>query len=126
MEYVTDSPIRPEEMYAKIGKDKSGSVLLHYAVVRKLTGEKVTTGIRFERAGDADAELAGIAGDIRGKWDVDDVLLVRRVGQLGVGDIIALVAVSCPRSKDVFEACQFGVNRLKKMVTLKKSEVFAD
>ncbi len=125
MEYVTDSPIRPEEMYAKIGKTKSGSVLLHYAVVRERTAEKITAGIRFERVGDAEAELADIAGEIRGKWDVDDVLLVRRVGELGVGDIIALMAVSCPRSKDVFEACQYGISRLKKMTALKKGEVFA-
>lgn len=125
MEYVTDSPIRPEEMYAKIGRTKSGSVLLHYAVVRERTGEKVTTGIRFERVGDAEAELSVIAGEIRGKWEIDDVLLVRRTGELGVGDVIALMAVSCPRSKDAFEACQYGVSRLKKMTALKKSELFA-
>ncbi len=30
------------------------------------------------------------------------------------------------RSRDAFEACQYGVNRLKNMTALKKSEVFAD
>ncbi|MHC4916751.1 MAG: molybdenum cofactor biosynthesis protein MoaE [Planctomycetota bacterium] len=126
MEYVTDSPIRPDDVYAQIGKDKSGSVLLHYAIVRQRTGDQVTTGIEFRAEGDAAAELAGIADEIRGKWDVDDVVLARRVGKLGIGDVIGLVAVSCPRSKDVFEASQFAVGRLKQMKTIQKTESYED
>jgi molybdopterin synthase catalytic subunit len=121
---VSDAAIDPEEIYGLIGKSKSGSVLLHFAVVRERTGEQVTTGIEFRAEGDAEAELAGIAEEIRGKWDVDDVVLSRRLGKLEVGDVIGLVAVSCPRSKDVFEACQYGVSRLKQMTTIRKSEVF--
>ena len=121
---VSEAPICPQEIYAQLGKGKSGSVLLHYAIVRERTGEQVTTGIEFRTVGDAEADLAGIAEELRGKWTADDVLLSRRVGKLGIGDIIALVAVSCPRSKDVFEACQCGVERLKQMTTIRKNEVF--
>jgi molybdopterin synthase catalytic subunit len=124
MEYITELPISPEDMFNKIQKGKSGSVLFHYAVVRMHTEDKVTAGIHFERSGDAESELAAIAAEIRNQWDLDDILLVRRVGTLKVGDIISLVAVSSPRSKDAFEACQYGVERLKKMTSLKKRELF--
>jgi molybdopterin synthase catalytic subunit len=95
-------------------------------VVKSQAGDKASSGILFERAGDMEAELTGIAADVRGRWNVDDVLLVRRIGTLKVGDVISLVAVSSPASNDAFEACRFGLERLKKMVSLKKTELFRD
>jgi molybdopterin synthase catalytic subunit len=119
MEMVTEAPLDPGELFEKIRKNGSGSFLFHYAVVKSQAGDKVSSGIRFERGGDVEAELAGIAADVRGRWNVDDVLLVRRIGTLKVGDVISLVA-------DTFEACRFGLERLKKMVSLKKTELLQD
>jgi molybdopterin synthase catalytic subunit len=124
MEYLSDAEIRPEEMFGKISKTAAGSVLLHYAIVRRRTGDLVTAAIEYVQSGDAAAELAGIAGEIRGKWAVEDLLLVRRVGRLQVGAIIASVGVSCARSRDAFEACQYGVERLKQMKTVRKTESY--
>jgi molybdopterin synthase catalytic subunit len=95
-------------------------------VVKSQAGDKESSGIRFERGGDVEAELAGIAADVRGRGNVDDVLLVRRIGTVKVGDVISLVAVSSPASNDAFEACCFMLERLKKMVSLKKTELFRD
>ena len=126
MEMVTEAPLDPGTLFEKIRKNGSGSVLFHYAVVKSQAGDKESSGIRFERGGDVEAELAGIAADVRGRGNVDDVLLVRRIGTVKVGDVISLVAVSSPASNDAFEACRFGLERLKKMVSLKKTELFRD
>jgi molybdopterin synthase catalytic subunit len=126
MEMVTEAPLDPRKLFEKIRKNGSGSVLFHYAVVKGEAGDRASSGIRFERGGDVEAELAGIAADVRGRGNIDDVLLVRRIGTLKVGDVISLVAVSSPASNDAFEACRFGLERLKKMVSLKKTELFRD
>ncbi|MCX5908738.1 MAG: molybdenum cofactor biosynthesis protein MoaE [Deltaproteobacteria bacterium] len=55
-----------------------------------------------------------------------DVLLVRRIGPLKVGDVISLVAVSSPTSNDAFEACHYGLEKLRKMVSINKTEMFRD
>jgi molybdopterin synthase catalytic subunit len=68
--------------------------------------------------------LSEIAADIKQRWNIEDVLLVRRIGTLEVGDIISLIAVSSPVSTDAFDACRHGLERLKKMSTLKKTERF--
>ncbi len=124
MEYVTDSAISADGVFDKMSKADSGSVICHYGIVRKVTGDKVTARIHFEASGDVESELRTIADDIRGKWDIEDVMLVRRIGTLGIGDIISLVAVSAARSKDSFAACEYGMLSLKKMSTIKKNEVF--
>lgn len=122
---VTQSPINPSEAYELIGKNGSGSVVFHYAVVKENTGgDKTTTCIDYRVNGDTEAELAGIAAELREKWTLEDVLLIRRTGRLAVGDIISLVAASSPNSTDAFEASQHGISRLKKMTTIKKQEMY--
>lgn len=123
MEIVTEKPLDPGRAFEQIQKKGSGSVLFHYAVVKSRAGEKECTGILFERNGDMEAELAEITANIKERWNVDDVLLVRRVGLLKVGDVISLVAVSSPASLDAFEACHFGLERLKKMARIRKTEM---
>lgn len=119
---VTTEPVDTAAMFDKIGKSEAGSVLLHYAVVKGQAGERTSEGIHFERAGDIEAELSEIEADIRNQWGVEDVLLVRRLDTLRVGDVISLIAVSSQASRDAFDACRHGLERLKKMKTLKKTE----
>jgi molybdopterin synthase catalytic subunit len=126
MEIVTETPVDPGKMFEMIGKREAGSVLFHYAVVKSRAGDRTSTGILFERGGDMEAEMSGITEDIMGRWNVADVLLVRRIGPLKVGDVISLVAVSSPTSHDAFEACHYGLQRLRKMASLKKTEMFQD
>jgi molybdopterin synthase catalytic subunit len=126
MEIVTEAPLDPGRLFGQLRQHGSGSVLFHYAVVKGRAGDKVSTGIQFERSGDIEAELAEITAAIKDRWTVDDVLLVRRIGTLSIGEVISLVAVSSPASHDAFEACRFGLERLKKMVSLRKTEMLLD
>jgi molybdopterin synthase catalytic subunit len=124
MVIVTESPLNPSEIYEKLTKENAGSVIFHYAVVKNLAGEKPTSGILFERNGDMDMELSEIEADLRARWDIDDVLLVRRTGMLKTGDLISLVAVSSPASSDAFDACRYGLAKIRKMSSLKKTELY--
>jgi len=119
---VTAEPVDPSTVFEKLKKSEAGSVLFHYALVKRRAGDRSTEGIHFERAGDMEAELSAIESEMKARWSLEDVLLVRRLGVLDVGDIISLVAVSSPASLDAFEACRHGLERLKTMKTLKKTE----
>ena len=120
---LTREPIDPSTVYDRIGRELAGSVVCHYAVVKKQSGPGgETSSIEFDAAPDAEAELAAIAAALREKWHIEDLVLIRRVGCLGIGDIISLVAVSSPNSEDAFAACRLGIRRLKKMATIVKKE----
>ncbi len=122
---VTHDPIDPTAAYDRIAKTSAGSVVFHYAVVKEQRDSAgVTTRIDYAAAGDTEAELTEIAAELAGKWKLEDVLLVRRLGCLGVGDIISLVAASSPNSEDAFAACRHGISCLKKMKTIAKKEVY--
>lgn len=124
---LVENPIDPAVVYHSICSAFSGSVVFHYAVVKKQAGsDKSTTSIEYRAQGDSILELEGIAGELERRWNLEDVLLIRRTGCLAVGEIISLVAASSPNSEDAFEACRFGISRLKKMSTITKTEKFAD
>jgi len=127
MEIVTNNPIRPDDVYRLIDSGNAGSVVFHFAVVRGTTGEKQTSIIEFQPVkdnNDTREELHQISDEIRKKWEVDDVLIIRAIGKLAVGDVMSLVAVSSPRSMAAFEASHYGVDRLKEMKTILKQETF--
>jgi molybdopterin synthase catalytic subunit len=116
-------PIDPAKVYDQMGKEGSGSVLLHFALARAMCSDKgITNGIYYQPAGDVLAEMAAIATEILGKREPTD-LLVRRRGAVTLGEIISLVGVSFPRSESTFEACRFGLGRLKKMSSISKTEI---
>lgn len=127
MVVISAVPIDPASVYDSICSAFSGSVVFHYAVVKKQAGSnKSTTSIEYGVQGDSLLELEAISGELGRRWNLEDVLLIRRTGHLAVGEIIALVAASSPNSEDAFEACKFGVGCLKKMKTITKSEKFVD
>jgi molybdopterin synthase catalytic subunit len=127
MVLVTADPINPSEQYALISAKASGSVVFHYAVVKEQTGVgKATTCIDYQFSPDAEKEMSFIAEEIKNKWQVEDLLLIRRSGCLSVGEIISLAAASSPASEDAFDSCRYGISRLKKMTTVVKREQFAD
>jgi len=123
---ITEEPICTESAYGEIGRSGVGSVIVHYAVVKPQEGAGGTTcHIEFRMTPGAEAELQQIAEDLKGAFVLKDVLLVRRSGQVALGEVVSLVAASSPNSEDAFEACRAGIARLKKMKCVAKSEVCA-
>lgn len=123
MVVITSTPIDPSTAYGLISNRTAGSVVLHYAVVKKDGGSHAPThsiDYRFEEG--AEDELNAIVAELLLKWKLEDVLLVRREGCLNVGEIISLVAASSPNSEDAFAACRHGIARMKKMATVRKRE----
>jgi molybdopterin synthase catalytic subunit len=124
MVLITTDPINPHGAYDMIASKSAGSVLFHYAVVKAQEGKAgVTCHIEYAVAGDAEEELRTIAKEIVSSWGVEDILLIRRMGRVGVGEIISLVAVSSFASEDAFAACKYGISQLKKMRCITKNEV---
>ncbi|MFW6102319.1 MAG: molybdenum cofactor biosynthesis protein MoaE [Chloroflexota bacterium] len=122
---VINEVISPPKVLDSLKADISGSVVIHLGIVRPSSGEKQVLSIEYQVENvQAEQEMASIAGDIRGKWEIQDIALCRRTGKLGLGEIILAAAISAPHRKEAFEACQYAVERLRGMTSLKKREVY--
>lgn len=80
-------------------------------------------GMRLEHyPGMTEKHLQRICEEATARWDLLDVLLVHRVGDLSPGEPIVLVAVWTPHRKDAFEACRHIMEELKSKAPFWKKE----
>jgi len=121
---ITDCTINLNAVSERLKKGNSGSIVIHYAIVRSTESGKKTNSIGFALEGDAEEEMRELERSLRVKWPVEDVLLIRRIGKLAIGEVISVVAASAEHRESAFELCQEAVNCFKKMKTFKKKEIF--
>jgi molybdopterin synthase catalytic subunit len=72
--------------------------------------------------GMTERHLERIAAEAAGRWKLEEVLVVHRVGELHPTDPIVLVAVWSAHRKDAFEACRFIMEDLKSKAPFWKKE----
>ena len=70
--------------------------------------------------------LWDIEAEARKGWDVLDVLIAHRTGEVRPGDPIVLVAVWSAHRKESFEACRALMEQLKSRVPFWKRETLKD
>jgi molybdopterin synthase catalytic subunit len=100
-----------------------GAVALFLGTVRDLTGDHLTVFLDYEAYGPmAEKKLGEIEAEVRRRWRVGGVVLVHRLGRLGVGEVSVAVAVSTPHRAEAFDACRFAVDTLKELVPIWKKE----
>jgi molybdopterin synthase catalytic subunit len=110
-----------------IRRSDCGAVAVFLGTVREITEGRVTTALDYEAYSRmAERKLAEIERDTRARWPVGDMMVVHRLGHLGVGEISVAVAVSCPHRGQAFDACRHAIDRLKEFVPIWKKENWAD
>ena len=73
-------------------------------------------------AGMTEREIAKIVDEAAGRWNVMDVTVIHRYGELEPADQIVLVAVASAHRGDAFAACEFIMDYLKTRAPFWKKE----
>jgi molybdopterin synthase catalytic subunit len=104
--------------------DRSGSLVIHIGVVRLSSEGKKVVSIEYQAEKfEGEKELFQIAAEIRGRWEIQDIALCRRTGRLDLGEAILVAAIAASHRREAFEACEQAVERMRKMVSVKKKEI---
>jgi molybdopterin synthase catalytic subunit len=126
---ISDQPLRADEATAWVTVPSSGGVVSFSGVVRDhAEGRAGVTGLEYEAyEGPALDRMGRIAEEARVRWPaIGRVALHHRVGQLAVGDLAVVVAVSAPHRHDAFVAAEWAIDILKATVPIWKHEHWAD
>jgi len=120
---IIDKAIEPQEILNDLKANDSGSLVMHIGIVRPSSEGKKVSSVEYQIEKDgAERELHQIVGDIKSKWQIQDIALLRRMGKLRLGEIILVAAIAVPHRKKAFEACQYAIERLRGMTSVKKRE----
>jgi molybdopterin synthase catalytic subunit len=121
---VTKALVSPQLLLDSLRTDSSGSVVTHLGIVRPDSNGRKVVSIEYEADINAsERELSNIANEILIKWGIQDIALYRRVGKLNLGDVILIAAVGAPHRKEAFEACNYAVECMRSMKSVRKKEI---
>jgi len=105
------------------GNPRIGAVASFIGVVRDVNEDQAVSVMTLEHyPGMTEKAIEEIIGQARSRWNVLNVLVIHRVGQLRPMDQIVLVAVAGAHRGDAFAACEFIMDYLKTRAPFWKKE----
>ena len=120
---LTDAPFDPGILLTAFSKNRTetGAIATFTGLARAEQGS--TSILELEAyAGFTEAEIGKIATEARTRWDLHDLTVLHRVGQIAPGEPIVFVATAAGHRRAAFEACDFLMDYLKSRAPFWKKE----
>jgi molybdopterin synthase catalytic subunit len=107
----------------RAGSRRIGAIASFIGTVRDLNeGEGVAAMTLEHYPGMTERALEDICTQARACWDIIDLAVIHRYGELAPGDQIVFVAVACAHRSEAFAACEFVMDYLKTRAPFWKKE----
>lgn len=104
-----------------------GGIATFLGTARDRSKGRDVSGITFEHyEGMAQKKLGEIRDRALQDFDVIEVLILHRYGQIEIGENIVLIVVGAEHRADAFKACQWCIDELKRITPIWKLEQTPD
>ena len=123
---VRESELSLDEVRAAVADPAAGGIALFAGAVRDSDHDRGVSGLSYSAHPSAADELRRVAEAIAEKYPVIGIAAVHRVGDLAIGDLAVVLAVSCPHRAEAFDACRDLIDILKASVPIWKHQRFDD
>ncbi|MFD0416246.1 molybdenum cofactor biosynthesis protein MoaE [Streptomyces sp. NPDC127108] len=123
---IRDTPLSLDEVFQAVGDASAGGTALFVGTVRDHDGGADVDELGYSSHPSAEDELRRVAEKVVADFPVRALAAVHRVGDLAVGDLAVVVAVSCPHRAEAFAACRKLIDDLKHEVPIWKHQRFSD
>jgi molybdopterin synthase catalytic subunit len=124
---LTRDPLSLEAVLPEVGHPQAGALCFFLGVVRDNNEGRSVTRIQYEAYEEMALEQLGqVEAEIRAKFPVTGVAVLHRLGMLSVGEASVLIAVSSGHRDASFQACRYGIDRVKELVPIWKKEFTSD
>jgi len=124
---ITRDPIPVSELAGQIRAAEDGAVVIFEGIVRNHSRGRATLYLEYEAYESmALRKMEEVGAEARGKFAIDGIGMIHRLGRLEIGETSVAIFVSAEHRGAAFGACQFAIDRLKQIVPIWKKEYFAD
>ena len=125
--HIASRKLNIQDCYEFVQDASCGGIALFVGTVRNETKNKTVTLLDFSSYEPmALKEMQKIADAALKKFSINKIAIHHAIGELKIGDIPVIIAVSSEHRKAAFEACEFAIDTLKKTVPIWKKEHFED
>ncbi|WP_416968393.1 molybdenum cofactor biosynthesis protein MoaE [Streptomyces sp. 4F14] len=123
---VRDEALSLDEVFRAVGDEAAGGIALFVGTVRNHDSGADVDALGYSCHPSAEDEMRRVAEKVAAEFPVRALAAVHRVGELRVGDLAVVVAVSCAHRAEAFAACRKLIDDLKHEVPIWKRQVFSD
>ena len=124
---ITDKPIDLNEARNAVHSPTCGAIATFEGTIRKTNIGKDVTGLEYEvHENFLHAEVERIIQEIKQRWEIHDLALIQRIGQLVVGECGLIISVSSPLRREALVACAYMIEEFKKRAPVWKKEHYTD
>lgn len=124
---ITSEKLNLQECYDFVQDITCGGIALFVGTVRNNTKGKNVIRLDFSSYRPmAVKELNKIVLSAMEKYDIKKIAIHHAEGELKIGDIPVIIAVSSAHRQAAFDACQYAIDTLKETVPIWKKEYFDD
>jgi molybdopterin synthase catalytic subunit len=124
---ITDEAIDIAALVSQASVPDAGAVLLFLGTTREFTDGRQTASLDYECYREmALGKLAELEAAARANWPLVGCAVVHRIGRVTVGEASVAVVVSTPHRQAAFEAGQWLIDTLKRVVPIWKKENWVD
>jgi molybdopterin synthase catalytic subunit len=127
MHEIVDDILDTAKLAQMVASEKDGAIVTFAGIVRGNNQGKKVLFLEYEAYPEMALKMMKrIEDEIMETWGLASVAIQHRVGRLNVGETSVFIVVSAPHRADAFAACQYAIDRLKKIVPIWKKEIFED
>lgn len=124
--HLTEDPIDPGAMAARIVGGEDGAVATFTGVVRNHHHGKEVLWLEYEAYEEmAETQIDGLVTEASRRWPISQVAVRHRLGHLDIGEVSVAIAVAAPHRAEALEACRWLIDTLKAEVPIFKKEAYA-
>jgi MoaE-MoaD fusion protein len=122
---LSGDPLVVDEAVREVASDDAGAIATFLGTTRASSRGRQVVRLEYEAyEGMAEAEMERIADELKRRYDLLDVAIHHRVGQVEVGGTSVVIAVAAAHRADALAACKDAIDTLKVTVPLWKKEVY--
>jgi molybdopterin synthase catalytic subunit len=124
---LTANAISVESVARRVVPPDCGATVTLDGYVRQFTKGRETLHLVYEAYEPmALKEMEKLIQAAHRQFDVASIGIVHRLGRLEIGETSVVISVAAPHRKAAFEACEWLIRELKRVVPIWKKEVYAD
>lgn len=124
---ITSEKLNLQDCTSFVEDATCGGIVTFIGTVRNVTQNKKVILLDFSGYEPmALKEMQKIADTILQKFTIHKIAIHHAVGELKIGEIPVIIAVSSAHRKAAFEACEYAIDTLKETVPIWKKEHFED
>ena len=120
---ITESDFNVDDEVRQMKTPSVGGIVTFIGTVRGESEGETINRMEIEIYPEmAEKQLRAIRDEAIKRFNVNEVRIIHRFGDLHLGDNIVLIAVSAGHRAEAFDACRYAIDELKKRVPIWKRE----